>query len=69
MMPQGTTRGAFSVKSAALAEALRSDTNGTLTLILCRETNETDRNGLAHAFASKENQRNSPPTLRVKVAD
>jgi ferric-dicitrate binding protein FerR (iron transport regulator) len=68
-IPQGTTRGAFSVKSAAIAEALRSDTNGTLTLILCRETNETDRNGLAHAFASKENQRNSPPTLRIKVAD
>ncbi len=69
LMPQGTTRGAFTVKSPALAESLRRDTNGTLTLILCRETNETDRNGLAHAFASKENQRNSPPTLRLKVAD
>ena len=68
-IPQGTTRGAFSVKSAAIAEALRNDTNGTLTLILCRETNETDRNGLAHAFASKENQRNSPPALRIKVSD
>jgi hypothetical protein len=68
-IPQGTTRGAFSVKSSVIAEALRNDTNGSLTLILCRETDETDRNGLAHAFASKENQRNSPPTLRVKVAD
>lgn len=69
IIPQGITRGAFSVKSAVIAEALRNDTNGSLTLILCRETDETDRNGLAHAFASKENQRNSPPTLRVKVGD
>jgi FecR protein len=69
LLPQGTTRGAFTVKSEALSEALRRDTNGIVTLILCRETDETDRNGLAHAFASKENQRNSPPTLRVKVRE
>jgi ferric-dicitrate binding protein FerR (iron transport regulator) len=67
IVPQGTTRGAFTVKSAELVEALRADTNGLVTLIVCRETNEAARNGLAHAFASKENTRNSPPTLRLKV--
>lgn len=67
VVPQGTTRGAFTVKSQELLEALRTDTNGLVTLILCRETDEVARNGLAHAFASKENTRNSPPTLRLKV--
>ena len=67
VVPQGTTRGAFTVKSHELLEILRADTNGLVTLILCRETDETARNGLAHAFASKENTRNSPPTLRLKV--
>jgi hypothetical protein len=67
IVPQGTTRGAFSLKSPELLEVLRADTNGQVTLIICRETNEMTRNGLAHAFASKENTRNTPPTLRVKV--
>lgn len=67
IVPQGTTRGAFTIKSPELLTALRQDTNSTLTLIICRETDETARNGLAHAFASKENTRNSPPTLRLKV--
>lgn len=66
-VPQGSTRGSFVVKGEALTEALRQDSNGILTLILCRETDETARNGLAHAFASKENTRNSPPTLRVRL--
>lgn len=68
-MPQGTTRGAFSIKVEALAKVLRQDTNGLVTLILCRETDETARNGLAHAFSSCENTRNSPPTLRVRLEE
>ncbi len=67
IVPQGTTRGAFTVKSPELVESLRADTNGLVTLIVCRETDEVARNGLAHAFASRENTRNSPPTLRLKV--
>jgi len=66
-VPQGTTRGAFSIKGDALAEFLRGDTNGLATLIILRETDETARNGLAHAFASKENTRNTPPLLKVRV--
>ena len=38
-----------------------------VTLILCRETDETARNGLAHAFSSRENSHNSPPTLRLRL--
>ena len=68
-IPQGTTRGAYSIKGAALTEFLQKDTNGMVTLIICRETNENSRNGLAHAFASKENTRNAPPTLKVKISE
>ena len=66
-VPQGTTRGSFSVKGESLAAFLKEDTNGIATLIICRETDETARNGLVHAFATKENSRNTPPALRVKV--
>lgn len=64
---QGTARGAFSIKGAALADFLNADTNQLVTFIVCRETDETARNGLVHAFASKENTRNTPPLLRVKL--
>jgi ferric-dicitrate binding protein FerR (iron transport regulator) len=69
MVPQGTTRGAFTVRGEALAEALRADTNGSMTFIICRQTDETARNGLAHAFASRENTHNNPPTLRVRLEE
>lgn len=69
VVPQGTTRGAFSVKGAELASFLNTDTNGLVTFIVCRETDETARNGLVHAFATKENARNTPPILRVRIAD
>jgi len=66
-VPQGTTRGSFSIKGESLVGFLRADTNGIATLIVCRETDETARNGLVHAFATKESARNTPPALRVKT--
>lgn len=66
---QGTTRGAFAVKGEDLVSFLNADTNHLVTLIICRETDETAPNGLVHAFATKENARNTPPLLRVKIAD
>lgn len=67
VVPQGTTRGAFTVGGKTLAEVLRRDSNGMVTFIICRKTDETARNGLAHAFASRENTKNTPPTLRVRL--
>jgi hypothetical protein len=64
---QGRQVGTVSLKSAAMADFLRGDSNDLVTLIVCRETDETARNGLVHAFASKENGRNSPPMLRLRV--
>lgn len=66
-IPQGTTRGAFSVSGREVVNFLNQDTNGLVTFIICRDTDETARNGLAHAFASKENPRNTPPLLRLKA--
>ena len=66
-IPQGTTRGSFAIKGEALVKFLRADTNSLVTLIVCRETDETARNGLVHAFATKENSRNTPPILRLKI--
>jgi ferric-dicitrate binding protein FerR (iron transport regulator) len=62
---QGTTRGAFSIKGDTLTSFLNSDRNGIVTLIICRETDETARNGLVHAFATKQNPRNPGPLLRL----
>ncbi len=66
-VPQGRQTGAVSLAGPALAQFLNEDSNGLVTLIVCRETDEIARNGLAHAFASKENSRNAPPTLRLRT--
>jgi hypothetical protein len=50
-----------------MADFLRGDQNGMVTLIVCRETDEVARHGLVHAFASKENLRKPAPMLRLKV--
>lgn len=68
-VPQGTTRGSFTVKGGELTGFLNSDTNGLVTFIICRETDETARNGLVHAFATKENSRNTAPLLRLKTEE
>lgn len=68
-LPQGTSRASRTIRGSALADFLRSDTNGIVTLIICRETDETARNGFVHAFATRENRGNTPPLLRVKMQE
>lgn len=64
---QGISRGTRSIRGEALRDFLNADTNGIATFIICRETDETQRSGLVHAFATKENGgKNAPPLLRVK---
>ena len=64
---RGIQRGTRGIGGSALAEFIRNDTNGIVTLIIFRETDETARAGLVHAFTSKENATNPPPLLRVKT--
>ncbi len=63
---QGVNRGNCTLRGPALVEFLNADTNGIVTFIVCRETDETARSGLVHAFATKESGSNTPPLLRVK---
>ena len=66
-VPQGSTRGSFTIRGQGLVDLLNQDTNGIVTLIITRSTDESARNGLVHAFATKENTRNAPPILRVRT--
>ena len=65
-IPRGGSGGPLTVRSDALAEFIRQDTNGLVSFLIVRETGETDPNGLAHGFASKEHPTARPPTLRLK---
>ncbi len=64
---QGINRGTRKLRGKDLADFLSADTNQIATLIICRETNETQESGLVHAFATKENGTRSAPMLRVKL--
>ncbi len=64
---RGIQSGSRGISGSALANFIRSDTNGIATLIIFRETGETANSGLVHAFTSKENATNPPPLLRVKT--
>ena len=63
---QGVNRGNCTLRGTALTDFLNADTNGIVTFIICRGTDETARSGLVHAFATKESGSNTPPLLRVK---
>lgn len=63
---QGVSRGSCTLTGQPLIDFLNADTNGLVTLIICRDTDETAKGGLVHAFATKENGSNTPPLLRLK---
>ena len=69
VVEQGVSSGQRIVKREAVAEFLRSDTNGIASFVLVRLTDETDRHGLVHAFASREHPVAMPPTLRLRFAE
>jgi hypothetical protein len=66
-IPRSGRSGMLAAGGAALAEFLRTDSNGLVSFLLVRETSETDPSGLAHGFASKEHPAARPPTLRLKL--
>jgi len=69
VVEQGVSSGQRTLSGGALADFLAADTNGVATLILVRLTDETDRHGLVHAFASREHPVAMPPTLRVRFGE
>lgn len=63
---QGISRGTRTLRGQALVNFINQDTNGMATFIICRETDETAKGGLVHAFATRESGSNTPPLLRLK---
>jgi hypothetical protein len=62
-IPRGQQEGICYLESAALTELIKSDTNGTLTLIVTRKTEEYHSEGLVHTFAGNTTHTAAPPQL------
>lgn len=64
-IPHGQKQGLFSVSSDALLDAIRSDANQLLTLVVVPETREVRAGALVHGFASGSHATLPAPTLRL----
>lgn len=67
VVAQGVQRGNYGIEVEALAQYLRERTNSTITLIIVRETCETDSAGLVHGIASHRHPVLPPPTLAIRL--
>ena len=56
-------------RSTAMTDFIRDAEDGLATFVIVRETGELEKQGLVHAFASKEHPSAQAPTLRLKTAD
>lgn len=68
-IPRGGSGNPLVIRGDSIAAFLRSSTNGLATFVIVRETGETDHNGVAHGFASKEHPTARPPTLRFQTTN
>ncbi|MEM0968653.1 MAG: DNRLRE domain-containing protein, partial [Verrucomicrobiota bacterium] len=64
---RGQASGRVEFASSRLAEFLRNANSDLINLVIVRDTGELDRQGLVHAFASKEHPSAQAPTLRLKI--
>lgn len=64
---KGSPNGLIETRSDALTEFLRSHPGDLVSLLIVRETGETDKQGLVHAFASKEHPTSPAPTLWIQT--
>ncbi|MDB2497282.1 hypothetical protein N9X25_09065, partial [Verrucomicrobiales bacterium] len=62
-VPKGASHSKVEVQSGGLTDFLLSSGKEKITLMLVRETGELDKQGLVHAFASKEHPTSPAPTL------
>lgn len=63
MIPRGQQEGDCFMESEKLAEVLKNDPNGILTIIVIRKTSETRMEGLVHTFAGNQTPYAEPPRL------
>ncbi|MEX2581357.1 MAG: DNRLRE domain-containing protein [Verrucomicrobiales bacterium] len=66
-IPKGSSHDLVEISSEALVRFLRRREDGLATLVLVRETGESDKQGLVHAFASKEHPTSPAPTLWIRT--
>lgn len=64
---RGVQHGQFFVEGKALTEVLNANTNQKVTLIVVRETIESEPGGLVHGFVSSSSALGSPPALLLQL--
>ena len=67
VLPKGVQKGRFGIKTKKLTTFLNSHTNSQITLMVMRETKETEEGGLVHGFASRRHPTLPAPTLAVRL--
>ncbi|MGB1130251.1 MAG: FecR domain-containing protein [Haloferula sp.] len=69
LIEQGVQRGQFGIQGESLAAFLREHAGKPITLIVIRDTRETETNGLVHGFASRRHPTLPAPTLAIRLAE
>jgi len=66
-IPKGQQFGEVIVESSDLKQAIKSDSNGLLTLVIVRNTKELRMEGLVHTFAGNHTPMAEPPRLVIEL--
>ena len=66
---KGASNGIIDIESEALSEFVRQSPEDRVTFLIVRNTGEFDKQGLVHAFASKEHPSSPAPTLWIEHPD
>ena len=69
VIPQGVQRGRFGIEGEILSTYLREHAGSTITLIIVRETVETNSAGLIHGIASHRHPVLPAPTLAIQMRE
>lgn len=64
---RGVQHGQFTIEGDELVQFLNADSNQSVTLIVVRETRESEPGGLVHGFTNQSSPVGTPPTLFVKT--
>jgi len=66
---RGVSSGSVSIQTDKLANYLKLDKNCIASLLIERDSDELGKQGLVHAFASKEHPNAAPPRLFLKFSE
>jgi hypothetical protein len=67
VIEQGVQRGGFGIDGEKLTADLRDHADSEITLIVVRDTVETEDAGLVHGFASRRHPTLPAPTLSIRL--